>query len=127
MSAQEPLHCNFAVAAPRHFLYPALLLLLVEEPRHGYRLLDSLLRLGLGPADRPSIYRALADLEADGFLTSWEAESNVGTNRHVYGVTTSGLEQLDRWMQVVATERDALSAVIKRFDSVSDEVAKLDR
>jgi DNA-binding PadR family transcriptional regulator len=106
------------MAAPRHFVYPALLLLLAEEPRHGYRLVDSLLRLGFGPVDRPSVYRALADLEADGLLHSWTASSTAGSARHVYAVTRHGHEALNSWMGVVADERAALDSVLKRFDAL---------
>jgi DNA-binding PadR family transcriptional regulator len=116
-------HCRFDMAAPRHFVYPALLLLLAEEPRHGYRLVDSLLRLGFGPVDRPSIYRALADLEADGLLHSWTASSSAGSARHVYAVTTSGQEVLSAWMGVVADERAALDSVLKRFDALVGQPA----
>ncbi|MGI8662179.1 MAG: PadR family transcriptional regulator [Acidimicrobiales bacterium] len=111
-------HCRFEIAAPRHFLYPALLLLLSEEPRHGYRLVDSLLRMGFGPVDRPGIYRALSDLESDGFLRSWQASSTAGSPRQVYDVTEAGAQTLRAWMNVVAEERAALDAVLKRFDNL---------
>jgi len=111
-----PLRCRFELAAPRHFLYPALLLLLSEEPRHGYRLVDSLLRLGFGPVDRPAVYRALADLEADGFLESWEmAPPGGGSTRNVYGVTAEGADALRRWMAVIAEESHGLTRVLSRF------------
>ena len=110
--------CRFGLSAPRHFLYPALLLLLAEEPRHGYRLVDSLLRLGFGPVDRPSVYRALGDLEGDGLLHSWEASSTAGSTRQVYGVTPEGVNQLSAWMGVLVEERDALENVLKRFDRI---------
>jgi poly-beta-hydroxybutyrate-responsive repressor len=116
-------HCRFDVAAPRHFVYPALLLLLAEEPRHGYRLVDSLLRLGFGPVDRPSIYRALADLESDGLLHSWKTSSTAGSSRHVYAVTTHGHQMLSTWMGVVSEERAALDSVLKRFDALDDAPA----
>ncbi len=119
--------CRFDIAAPRHFLYPSLLLLLCEEPRHGYRLVDSLLRLGFGPVDRPSVYRALADLEADGYLHSWEASSTAGSTRQVYAVTQEGLHVLSVWMDVVADERSALDAVLKRYDNLGADDADLDR
>lgn len=115
--------CRFDIAAPRHFLYPSLLLLLAEQPRHGYRLVDSLLRLGFGPVDRPSIYRTLADLESDGLLHSWEASPTAGSTRQVYGVTPAGHRMLGVWMDVIAEERDALDAVLKRYDIVVDKDA----
>jgi len=110
--------CQFAKAAPRHFLYPALLLLLSEEPRHGYRLGDALLRLGFGPFDRPSVYRALADLQADGLLRSWSASPTAGSRRNVYAVTEEGFASLAEWMTVVDEEQSSLAAVLKRYDAM---------
>lgn len=112
--------CQFGKAAPRHFLYPALLLLLGEEPRHGYRLVDALLRLGFGPFDRPSVYRALAELERDGLLRSWSASPTAGSTRHVYAVTPEGFTTLAGWMAVVEDEQSSLSDVLKRYDAVLD-------
>lgn len=111
-------HCRFDLAAPRHFLYPALLLLLAEEPRHGYRLVDAVLRLGFGPVDRPSIYRALGELESDGMLHSWEDTPTAGSPRHVYALTGAGAARLDAWMSVVDEERACLERVLKRYDSL---------
>jgi DNA-binding PadR family transcriptional regulator len=116
-----PTQCQFSKAPPRHFLYPALLLLLSEEPRHGYRLVDALLRLGFGPFDRPSVYRALADLETDGLLRSWSASPTAGSTRHVYGVTEAGAEALAAWMAVVEEERSSLDAVLKRYEVVLEQ------
>ena len=66
VSWQTNRHSRFEVAAPRHFLLPAILLLLAEEPRHGYSLAKGVYALQLGRVDRPSVYRALAQLESDG-------------------------------------------------------------
>ncbi len=107
--------CTFRLAPPRHFTYPALLLLLAEEPRHGYRLVEGLRRLDFGPVSRPSVYRALADLERDGLLESWSAEPTAGSTRHMYGLTPTGRERLDAWMDVIAHERDGLERVVDRF------------
>jgi DNA-binding PadR family transcriptional regulator len=115
--------CQFTTAAPRHFIYPALLLLLAEEPRHGYRLVDAALRLGFGPFDRPSIYRALSELESDGLLRSWSASPAAGSTRHVYAVTEQGHGALAAWMEVVENERDLLSAVLKRYDATLDRTS----
>ena len=119
--------CQFAKSAPRHFLYPALLLLLAEEPRHGYRLVDALLRLGFGPFDRPSIYRALADLESDGLLRSWSALPIAGSTRHVYAVTDEGFDALAAWMAVIDDERTSLELVLKRYDTVLEAAEESDQ
>lgn len=103
------------LSPPRHFLYPALLLLLSEEPRHGYLLVDALAALGLGRMDRPSVYRALADLEADGLVRSWDEAPTAGSTRHVHAVTAEGEAALDAWMSIVAQERTSLDLVLQRY------------
>lgn len=110
--------CHFRPAPPRHFDYPALLLLLAEEPRHGYRLVEELHDLGLKAASRPSVYRALAALEQDGLLVSWTAEPLAGSPRRVYDLTDAGHEQLATWMEVVSAERDALDGALHRYRSL---------
>jgi PadR family transcriptional regulator AphA len=100
-------------------VYPAILLLLSEKPRHGYRLLDPIAGLGLGGVDRPSVYRALADLERDGLVAKWDAEPKAGATRHVYAVTEAGRQALEHWMGVLATERDELDRVVERYALLS--------
>jgi len=108
-------HARFEVAAPRHFLLPALLLLLAEEPRHGYSLAKGVHELQLGRVDRPSVYRALAQLEADGLIDSSPGEPRAGQSRHVYCLTADGEQVLRRWMGVVKQERDGLDRVLRRY------------
>lgn len=112
--------CKFVLAPPRHFLYPAILLLLAEEPRHGYRLVDSILRFGFGPVDRPSVYRALSELEGDGLLDSWSATQTAGCTRHVYGLTDPGRETLAEWAEVLDQQRRNLEAMVRRFDKLDE-------
>ena len=107
--------CRFVVSPPRNFLYPALLLLLAEEPRHGYLLCDALPSLGLGKMDRPSVYRALAELEGDGLVRSWDAAPTAGSTRHVHAVTPEGEQALEAWMSIVSRERNSLDLVLQRY------------
>ncbi len=112
--------CNVRPSLPRHFLYPSLLLLLTEERCHGYRLVDALVGLGFGPVDRPSVYRALADLEGDGLLESSPEPPTAGSTRNVYSVTAKGVAVLDAWMAVVGRQRDCLDLVLARYTEASD-------
>jgi DNA-binding PadR family transcriptional regulator len=107
--------CRFVVSPPRNFLYPALLLLLTEEPRHGYLLCDALPSLGLGRMDRPSVYRALGELESDGLVRSWDAAPIAGSTRHVHAVTPEGEQALEAWMSIVSRERNSLDLVLQRY------------
>lgn len=116
LDVQPAGRCKFTVSPPRHFLYPAVLLLLAEDPRHGYALLDALNDLGLGRMDRPAVYRTLADLEADGLILTWEEPSpNTGIIRHIHSITADGEQALESWMSVVAQERTSLDLVLQRY------------
>jgi PadR family transcriptional regulator PadR len=107
--------CNFDLAPPRRFLYPALLLLVAEEPQHGYRLVTGLAALGLARIERTAVYRALADLERDGLLEGRAEAPTAGSTRRVYALTTAGQQALEAWMSVVARERDLLEGVLQRY------------
>src|SRR4051794_33333862 len=62
---------RFELAPPRRFVLPAILLLLSEQPGYGYSLEKDLQEFRFGRIDRPTVYRALAQLEADGLVESW--------------------------------------------------------
>ena len=115
IGCQPKRHSQFEVAAPRHFLLPAILLLLSEEPRHGYSLAKGVHALQLGRVDRPSVYRALAQLEADGLVGSAAQAPTAAQGRRVYSLTAQGEQALRHWMGVVKQERDGLDRVLRRY------------
>jgi PadR family transcriptional regulator PadR len=111
----QTLHSRFEPSSPRRFLLPAILLVLAEESRHGYALVAGLDRLGLKHVQRASVYRALADLEQDGLVTSTEERRSGGLPRRVFTLTPKGVDALEQWMSVVAEERDRLEAVLAEY------------
>jgi DNA-binding PadR family transcriptional regulator/polyisoprenoid-binding protein YceI len=109
---------RFDLTPPRHFVLPAILLLLSEEPGYGYHLAQRLTELRFGRVDRPSVYRALAQLESDGLVESAPSEPRPGQpghERRVYGVTEHGERVLRAWMGVIKEERDRLDNVLRRY------------
>jgi PadR family transcriptional regulator PadR len=108
---------RFEFAPPRRFVLPAVLLLLSERPSYGYNLEKDLLAFNVGRIDRPTVYRALADLEADGLVTSWSEAPSAGQARRVYGVTPLGERVLRVWMHVIKRERDSLGNVLRRYQA----------
>ena len=96
------------------FTAPAVLLLLLGGPAHGYDLLarlgDVFPRAG-GLPDSGSFYRVLRALESDGAVTSsWET-AEAGPAKRVYAITTRGREQLGAWS--LGLERDVKA--MRRF------------
>lgn len=115
MSPPERQAARFDLAPPRHFLLPAILLLVAEQPTHGYQLVKALNALRFGPVDRPSVYRALAQLEADSLVEAWSDAPVAGSMRRVYGLTPEGARVLRAWMGIVKEEREVLERVLRRY------------
>ena len=100
---------------PRNFLRPCLLLLLLEQPAHGYELLERLRSLGPARDDPGALYRALRALEREGLVQSaWEASSG-GPDRRVYELTRAGREELHAHAKALAELRDTLALFLSRY------------
>lgn len=119
MSTTEPV----AAVLPRNFLRPCILLLLREQPGHGYDLLQRLPALGFTRDDPGRLYRALRTLEAEGLVRSaWESSSD-GPDRRIYEVTRAGAERL----HAIATELHEGSRILASFLSRYEEFVELPR
>lgn len=82
------------------FLEPALLLLLHRNPAHGYTLLGQLESFGLGEFAPAVVYRALREMEEQGWVIStWDREQTQGPPRRVYCLTPLGDQVLRFWVQ----------------------------
>jgi DNA-binding PadR family transcriptional regulator len=96
-------------------LEPWLLLLLAEDPAHGYELLERLSALPAAPnADRGHLYRTLRKLEEQGLMTSEWQLPQAGAARHIYTLTTSGLQALDAWAEHIRAARARLDGFLER-------------
>ena len=100
---------------PKNFLRPCLLLLLREQPAHGYDLLERLRPLGLAGDDPGGLYRALRALEREGLVHSEWEPSTEGPQRRCYELTRAGHEQLHRLAKSVAAARTTLDLFLSRY------------
>ncbi len=103
------------VALPRDFLRPCLLLLLREQPAHGYELLERLEPLGFHRDDPGGLYRALRAIEREGLVRSaWEESAN-GPDRRMYRLTRAGMHELHRSAKALTEGRRTLDAFLSRY------------
>lgn len=102
-------------ALPRNFLRPCLLLLLREQPAHGYELLERLRPLGFVRDDPGGLYRALRGLERDGLVRSAWEPSSAGPDRRIYELTRAGMQELHRRAKSVAETADTLDVFLSRY------------
>ena len=105
------------------FLLPCLLLMLTRGEAHGYRLLDELDEFGFNPKrfDPSLIYRALREMESNGWVIShWDKESQ-GPRRRVYQITQEGEDYLQVWVADLRRTRDEIDAVITAYEQIEAE------
>ncbi|MBN1922722.1 MAG: helix-turn-helix transcriptional regulator [Anaerolineae bacterium] len=77
------------------FLDPALLLLLEQSSAHGYTLLNRLSEFGLEFLAPTVVYRALREMEDQGWVSSiWNEAETQGPPRRVYALTSRGRDIL---------------------------------
>ena len=108
MSTEPPL-------LPRNFLRPCLLLLLREQPAHGYELLERLRAFGMNGDDPGGLYRALRALERDGLVHSaWET-SSAGPDRRIYEITRRGMEELHEHVKALALAQTSIAVFLSRY------------
>lgn len=101
---------------------PMLMLLLAEEPVHGYELMGRLKEFGIGQSgmDPSLVYRLLRHLERGGLAESSLDDSGAGPARKVYRLTPEGMEMLDMW----AANLDEVSTLLQKFKERYGKLAK---
>lgn len=100
---------------PRELLVAWTLLLLKDDPLHGYGLHRALRHRGLA-VDARTLYRWLGKFERDCWVGSRWAQSADGPRRHVYVLTDDGRGALHEVSRRIAGLRDAHSAFLHGYD-----------
>jgi poly-beta-hydroxybutyrate-responsive repressor len=100
---------------PKDHLRSCLLLLLREQPSHGYELLERLRPLGFTKDDPGGLYRALRSLERERLVRSAWEPSGVGPHRRIYELTRSGMEELHRRATALAAAQGSVEVFLSRY------------
>lgn len=123
---QDPVneHAGRDSGLPRGYLRACLLLLVAEEPVHGYELLGQLRDFGLAKPDAGAVYRVLRGLDAEGLVCSWWSSSAAGPARRLYQTTAAGRRCLGCLAVALEQNCDHLSSFLDRQRSLQagDEV-----
>jgi len=99
------------------FLYPCLLLLLHQGDTHGYDLIQRLEAFGFetGSLNPGLVYRALREMEQEGYVTSDWQEESLGPPRRVYRLTRQGDEVLCQWVNELGESQKAIGRFIDAY------------
>ncbi|HUU69319.1 MAG TPA: helix-turn-helix transcriptional regulator [Planctomycetota bacterium] len=108
---KTPDKCPCSGATLTKLVQPAILMLLAQQPLHGYAVVQRLGLLQILRGNRPDatgVYRLLRAMEGRGLVTCSWSRSNSGPAKRMYRLTASGTQCLERW---VATLEDFDKAV----------------
>ena len=95
---------------------PAILLVLAEEPLHGYRLAERIGKLPMfrdAKPDASGIYRFLRSMEAKGLVVATWDLSNSGPAKKSYQLTESGQQCLRQWIETLQEYREGITGLLK--------------
>jgi DNA-binding PadR family transcriptional regulator len=96
-------------------LQPAVMMVLAQEPLHGYRLVQRLGELVMFRAQSPDptgVYRLLKAMEEQGYVTSaWELADS-GPAKRRFALTRAGRACLTRWTQTLEVYEAAVADLL---------------
>lgn len=99
-------------------LEPALLVLIKENPRHGYTLMTDLGILGMSTLHPSVVYRTLREMEDLGWIQSdWKVDQTQGPPRRMYHLTKRGEEVLQSWGQELGKTQEIIIQLLIRINS----------
>jgi len=93
---------------PKNYLMAWLLVMLKDHNLHGYEIMKDLKLKFDVVTDAGTIYRALRQLERDGYIASWWDSKDQGPARRVYTLTEAGTAALHMWSVVLEQYRSNL-------------------
>ena len=112
--------CSCKNARTSRFLVPALLLILSEEPSHGYELAEKYTEFGFTGAgsDPGAIYRTLKLLGSDGFIKAKWKTDEPGPAKKIYSITADGLKLLSSWTKEIKERKKTFELFLERYNKL---------
>lgn len=109
---------NYHSSLTVSLLEPVLLILLKEQPRHGYLLLAELANLGMDSIHPSVVYRTLRDLERYAWVQSdWDMNRTQGPPRRIYALSEQGEMALRSWQKELEKAQGTIVQLLNRLGS----------
>lgn len=101
---------------------PMILLLVAEDPAHGYLLAEQLEKVfGVKEMTPQTVYRALQRMEAAEWIApSWDMDGAQGPPRKVYEITPAGEAALKAWSQHMEQLQGMIGTYLERYRQYAD-------
>ena len=103
---------------PRNWFTPVALVILREQPSHGYELMERLdEEFGFEQINSGTLYGKLRQMENEGLCESeWEAPED-GPARRTYAVTEAGEEYLNAWAEGCKRYQNVMDCFYRAYTS----------
>ncbi|MGH7727542.1 MAG: helix-turn-helix transcriptional regulator [Vulcanimicrobiaceae bacterium] len=100
---------------PKNYLMAWLLVMLKDINLHGYEIMRELRENFAVVSDPGTVYRALRQLERDGYISSWWDPKEQGPARRIYTLTDAGTNALKVWSSALEQYRANLDAFFSLY------------
>ena len=100
---------------PKNYLMAWLLVMLKDLNLHGYEIMKALKDNFAVVSDPGTVYRALRQLERDGYISSWWDPKEQGPARRIYTLTDGGKDALAIWSAALEQYRTNLDAFFSLY------------
>jgi len=100
---------------PKNYLMAWLLVMLKDLNLHGYEIMKELKENFAVVSDPGTVYRALRQLERDGYISSWWDPKEQGPARRIYTLTDAGGDALKLWSSALEQYRSNLDAFFSLY------------
>ncbi|PZR57432.1 MAG: poly-beta-hydroxybutyrate-responsive repressor [Candidatus Meridianibacter frigidus] len=100
---------------PKNYLMAWLLVMLKGYNLHGYEIMKELKQKFGVVSDPGTVYRALRQLERDGYISSWWDPKEQGPARRIYTLTDAGTNALSVWSSALEQYRSNLDAFFSLY------------
>ncbi len=111
---------------PKNYLMAWLLVMLKDHNLHGYEIMKDLKAKFDLVTDPATVYRALRQLERDGYISSWWDPKEQGPARRIYTITDSGCTALRQWNIALEQYRLNLDQFFDLYASKHEPLAERD-
>lgn len=97
------------------FVEPCILLLLSQNPSHGYSLMEDLEHKCGEKVDIGNLYRTLRRMEMDGWVKSDWSKNESGPDRRTYTITQDGLDFLKSAVSSLVRTDELIQRLFKGY------------
>lgn len=101
---------------PKNYLMAWLLVMLADHSLHGYEITKELNEKFDIVTDAGTVYRALRQLERDGYISSWWDPKEQGPARRFYALTEAGNKALQMWSEALDQYRTNLETFFALYE-----------